>query len=105
MLISECWLKSCFFLCIPQHARRLFPTKVSTKDTVEWAYWNDSEDWNVVDKSVVESAQVSADFEKGKVIGFEGRPDPASGYYCFYNGGRLVNGEKDVYAPSSKRQE
>jgi hypothetical protein len=56
---------------------------VSTKDTVQWAYMNDaSEEWVIVDKSVV---------EKGKAIGFEGKPDPASGFYCRYNQGRIVD--------------
>jgi hypothetical protein len=67
--------------------------QVSTKDTVQWAYMNDaSEEWVIVDKSVVESAtDIPADVEKGKAIGFEGKPDPASGFYCRYNQGRIVD--------------
>jgi hypothetical protein len=36
------------------------------------------------------------------LIGFEGLPDPASGFYCCYSEGRLVNGASDVKAASRK---
>jgi len=61
---------------------------VSTKDKVEWAYWEGGEDdgsWTVVDKSVVDGAPDGIE----KQIGFEGRPDPSSGFYCVFDGGRL----------------
>lgn len=61
-----------------QHARRLFPLQISLKATIEWAYQNlDSEEWFVVDKSVLETSDVPEGLEK--MIGFEGRPDPSSG--------------------------
>lgn len=53
-----------------------------------------------MDKAVVDT-KVPVDVEKGKAIGFEGRPDPATGFYCLYNEGRLVNSESDV-KPVSK---
>ena len=75
-----------------QHARRLFPLQVSEKDKVEWAYWEGDDDgsWIVVDKSVLEGAPDGID----KQIGFEGRPDPTTGFYCLYDAGRLVDTEQ-----------
>ena len=62
---------------------------MSTKDKIDWAYWEvDDEDgrWTTVDKSVVEGAPDGIE----KIIGFEGRPDPVTGYYCKYDAGRLL---------------
>ena len=74
---------------IVEHARRLFPLQVSKDAKVEWAYrqTEPEEEWVVVDKSVLEDAPDGIE----KDIGFEGRPDPASGFYCLYNRGRLVD--------------
>ena len=60
---------------------------MSSKKTLEWAYYqNEQEEWKIVDKSILESDDnVVEGIEK--LIGFEGRPDPASGYYCVYDGG------------------
>lgn len=86
---------------IAEHAKRLFPLQVSIKDTVQWAYWKeDSDEWITVDKSVLDDEDVPDDLEKR--IGFEGRPDPSSGYYCMYNEGRLVN-DGEESRPSSKK--
>lgn len=95
-----------------QHARRLYPLQVSPKDKIDWGVKetssssSDSEDvWFVVDKSILEeesSSDISVPDALEKLIGFEGTPDPASGYYCYYNEGRLVNAEKDVKAPSTR---
>jgi len=80
---------------ISEHARRLFPLQVSIKDKIEWAYRkSDEEEWVIVDKSVLESKDIPEGVEK--MIGFEGNPDPASGYYCVYNEGRLVTSESDM---------
>lgn len=59
------------------------------KDNLEWAYWQDEpeESWTVVENSVLDDAPTGLE----RQIGFEGRPDPASGYYCLYNDGRLVD--------------
>jgi hypothetical protein len=69
-----------------QHAKRLYPLLISAKAQIEWGYSNgtsggDNEDvtsYVVVDKSVLDEA--SAGIEK--LIGFEGVPDPATGFYC-----------------------
>ena len=47
---------------------------------VEWGYAasDDSNDWTKVDKLVLENAPDGLE----KVIGFEGKPDPNSGFYC-----------------------
>lgn len=74
---------------IAEHSRRLYPLQM-TKDTkVQWAYWKEegeSTEWVVVDKSVLEGAPANIE----KEIGFEGRPDPSTGFYCMYKEGRLV---------------
>jgi hypothetical protein len=85
---------------IADHARRLFPLKVSPKDKVEWAL-KEGKDWKIVDKAVLEGSELPSGIEK--LIGFEGKPDPGTGYYCFYNEGKLVNSGEDVPAPSSKK--
>lgn len=48
---------------------------------VEWGYANDSDGgvaWVAVDKSVLDDAADGVE----KLIGFEGTPDPATGFYC-----------------------
>jgi hypothetical protein len=57
-------------------------------DLVEWAYQGDADNktWVAVSKDVVQGAPEGVE----KKIGFEGTPDPFSGYYCSYDGGRLV---------------
>ena len=74
---------------IAEHARRLFPLQVLKDSKVEWAFClEEPEDqWKVVDKSVLEGAPDGIE----KEIGFEGRPDPATGFYCMYNEGRLID--------------
>ena len=84
-----------------QHARRLFPLQISPKDRIEWAYWDaDGEDWIIAGKEALEG-----DLPKGleKLIGFEGRPDPATGFYCMYNEGKLVTSDEDMKNRSSKK--
>ena len=89
------------FLPFAKHARRLFPLQVSQKDKIEWAYWDaEGDDWILVDKDVL-SGDVPANLEK--IIGFEGRPDPATGFYCMYNEGKLVNSDEDLKNRSSKK--
>jgi hypothetical protein len=59
-----------------QHAKRLFPMKISPKDQVEWAYEKDDA-WVTVDKAVLNGNDVDP-----KEIGFEGTPDPNTGFFC-----------------------
>lgn len=76
---------------IAEHAKRLYPLLFLPKDKVEWAYASklkpEQEDWVLVDKNAM--SDVPAGVEK--IIGFEGKPDPATGFYCNYKGGRLVD--------------
>mmetsp|Transcript_9041 Transcript_9041/g.12858 ORF Transcript_9041/g.12858 Transcript_9041/m.12858 type:complete len:232 (-) Transcript_9041:152-847(-) len=81
---------------IAEHSRRLYPLKVLAKDRVEWAYYktNDNDD----DENDGEWIALSKDAGKGelpdgidKKIGFEGKADPKTGFYCHYNAGRLVD--------------
>lgn len=84
---------------IAEHAKRIYPLKVSNKNTLEWGYSESSasdessgdDEWNVVDKSILDESTPPAGIEK--IIGFEGRPDPATGFYCVYDGGKLQTDE------------
>jgi formylmethanofuran:tetrahydromethanopterin formyltransferase len=53
--------------------------QISTKAQVEWGYRNEENAWVAVDKSVLDSVQ-EAGIEKS--MGFEGTPDPTTGFYC-----------------------
>jgi hypothetical protein len=74
---------------IAEHARRLYPLKILPKDTIEWGYAASEEDetMKVVDKSAIEMVNDGIE----KKIGFQGKADPATGYYCHYENGRLVD--------------
>jgi hypothetical protein len=72
--------------------------QVSPKDTIEWGYWEGGDEdgsWISVDKRF----EIPDKCEK--LIGFEGIPDPATGFYCLYDAGRLVdkqdNEKQDKY--------
>jgi hypothetical protein len=92
---------------LQQHARRLYPLQISKQDKVEWAYSASSQrDANADDETVDDASNASPPaswsiitpkeiaLETGleKKVGFQGRPDPASGYYCLYKEGRRVTG-------------
>lgn len=82
---------------IAEHSRRIYPLQISKDTKVQWAYWKeDGEQWVAVDKSVLDEAADGIE----KEVGFEGRPDPASGFYCMYKGGRLVDTSTDGKAIS-----
>ena len=66
-------------ICYLQHAKRLYPLQISSKAQVEWGYRNAENTWVVVDKSVLESVP---DVGIEKNMGFEGTPDPTTGFYC-----------------------
>lgn len=81
---------------IAEHAKRLYPLQFSSKKTLEWGYHSGDDEnveWKLVDKTAVADAVEGLE----KLIGFEGRPDPASGYYCVYDGGRLKLGEETSF--------
>ena len=58
------------------------------------------EAWKTVGKVSLDDMDLPSNIDK--IIGFEGRPDPASGFYCVYNEGRLVQSDADL-RPSSKK--
>lgn len=89
---------------IVDHANRLYPLKISPKKPVQWAYWSDDASaWTAVDKAILDNENDDSVPENlEKIIGFEGKPDPNSGYYCVYNEGRLVN-DSETARPSSKK--
>eukprot|EP00567_Pseudictyota_dubia_P018136 CAMPEP_0197439188 /NCGR_PEP_ID=MMETSP1175-20131217/5993_1 /TAXON_ID=1003142 /ORGANISM="Triceratium dubium, Strain CCMP147" /LENGTH=214 /DNA_ID=CAMNT_0042969053 /DNA_START=203 /DNA_END=847 /DNA_ORIENTATION=- len=75
---------------IAEHAKRLLPLQVRPKDVVEWAYCEDDDDddkWILVNKDVCDDAPTGVE----KKMGFEGLPDAATGFYCHYDQGRLVD--------------
>eukprot|EP00985_Skeletonema_marinoi_P009200 scaffold4254_cov136-Skeletonema_marinoi.AAC.4 len=77
---------------IADHAKRLYPVKVPANSVLEWGYFlegeeeGDNSSWVTVDKAS------GADAPKGieKKFGFEGISDKASGFYCYYSEGRVV---------------
>jgi hypothetical protein len=88
---------------IVDHANRLYPLKISNKKPVLWAYWDEQESaWTTVDKTILDANDGSVPDNLEKIIGFEGKPDPNSGYYCVYNEGRLVN-DNEAARPTSKK--
>jgi hypothetical protein len=64
---------------------------------MEWACLLDAEkdEWSVVDKSILDEKSPPEGIEK--MIGFEGTPDPATGFYCVYDGGKLQIGEETSF--------
>eukprot|EP00548_Thalassiothrix_antarctica_P006346 CAMPEP_0194145798 /NCGR_PEP_ID=MMETSP0152-20130528/18838_1 /TAXON_ID=1049557 /ORGANISM="Thalassiothrix antarctica, Strain L6-D1" /LENGTH=149 /DNA_ID=CAMNT_0038846139 /DNA_START=210 /DNA_END=662 /DNA_ORIENTATION=- len=73
---------------ISEHARRLFPLQILKSAKMEWAFLEEeSEEWVKVDITVLTDAPEGIE----KLTGFEGRPDPATGFYCHYKDGRLTN--------------
>ena len=83
---------------IAEHSKRLYPVQIPPNAILEWGYRTDSAEddgggdgggeaiWAAVDKR--RGDDVPPGFEKK--IGFEGISDKATGYYCFYNEGRIV---------------
>ena len=74
---------------IAEHSKRLYPVQISANAILEWGYI-DGEDWKVMEKS-------NDDAPNGieKQIGFEGISDKASGFYCYYHEGRVVEKEEE----------
>lgn len=79
---------------IAEHAKRLYPLQIQSKDKVEWGYAVTTSDDN--DFVVVNVKQVNVDGVDAKSVGFEGTPDPVTGYYCHYENG--IMGPKAVNA-------
>jgi len=93
---------------IAEHAKRLHPIQLATNGkqqvNLRWAYYdfekkdeeeNDTEEegqWMIVDKSTISDGTTAADVVGlEKLIGFMGRPDPVTGFYCQYEGGRITS--------------
>lgn len=84
---------------IAEHSKRLYPVKIPPNAILEWGYLNDKEgkeenekkEWITVDKSKGDNAPVGIE----KKIGFEGISHPPTGYYCFYNQGRIVDKDEE----------
>lgn len=80
---------------IAEHAKRLYPVRVLPDAAVEWGYdaadGDGDAEWIAVDKSKGEDAPDGIE----KRIGFEGISDKASGFYCYYHEGRIVEREEE----------
>jgi len=71
---------------LADHAARLFPLRISKNARVEWGYQDGEEEtWIKVDKAVLEGDATEA---LEKKIGYEGTPDPSTGFYCIYESGK-----------------
>jgi hypothetical protein len=75
-----------------QHGKRLYPLQVSKKMICEWGYL-ENDKWKVVDVKIATFA--SEGFEKK--IGFAGKPDLATGFYCVYDNGKIKLGEETSF--------
>lgn len=76
---------------IAEHSKRLYPVQIPANAVLEWGYLDGEESWTVVDKSKGDDAPSGIE----KKIGFEGISDKATGFYCFYHEGRIVEREED----------
>ncbi len=84
---------------IAEHGKRLYPVKISPQAIFDWGYLkdeggeegNEKKEWITVDKSKGDDAPDGIE----KKIGFEGISHPPTGYYCFYNQGRIVEKEEE----------
>ncbi len=83
------------------HAKRLYPVKIPANSVLEWGYIED-DSWVAVDKSVGDDASIPKGIEKK--FGFEGISDKASGFYCYYSEGRIVErgDDRSVLTTGSK---
>jgi len=99
---------------IAEHAKRLHPIQLATNGkqqvNLRWAYFDfpttttaekkdedekdDTEEeegqWMIVDKSTISGTEADV-VGLDKLIGFMGRPDPVTGFYCQYEGGRITS--------------
>jgi len=93
---------------IADHAKRLYPLQIRSNARLEWGYNEKGDDeeteWVAVPAKEFNSLESP---EKGdKDIGFEGFGDPSSGFYCHYDGGKLVNervGATSKYNPAERK--
>ncbi|KAL7485105.1 hypothetical protein ACHAW6_010708 [Cyclotella cf. meneghiniana] len=83
---------------IAEHAKRLYLVQIPPNAVLEWGYVMPKEgddddigsgDWILVDKSKGDDAPSGIE----KKIGFEGKPDKNTGFYCYYHEGRIVDRE------------
>jgi len=86
---------------IAEHAKRLFPLKVSKNARIEWGYVVEEDDnieWMQLATKEFDDLEVPKGGEKS--VGFEGFCDASTGFYCQYHEGKLVS--ESLSAASSK---
>jgi len=78
---------------IVEHAKRLHPGQLASSSTknnkqqLQWGYYAEPEgQWVIADKSCMENIDAEG---IPKLVGFKGRPDPATGFYTEIAGGRM----------------
>lgn len=87
---------------IAEHAKRLYPLRIKSNDKVEWGYASGGDgdgEWVAVSPKEAESVAVPEGAEKA--VAFEGICDVATGFYCRYHEGKLVN--ESLTAATSKK--
>lgn len=79
---------------IADHAKRLYPVQIPANSVLEWGYITeeDGDDDDTSTTWVAVDVKSSGETPKGieKKFGFEGISDKASGFYCYYSEGRVV---------------
>lgn len=88
---------------IAEHAKRLYPLQILNKDKIEWGYAASTSSSEDDDFVAINVKQVKVDGFDPKSIGFEGTPDPVTGYYCHYENG--IMGAKAVNVDKSTNTE
>ncbi|KAL9179576.1 hypothetical protein ACHAXT_008866 [Thalassiosira profunda] len=73
---------------IAEHSKRIYPVKIPANAVLEWGRM-DGEEWVLVDKASGDEAAKGIE----KKVGFEGIADKATGFYCYYHEGRIVERE------------
>ena len=71
---------------IAEHSKRLYPVQIPANAVLEWGMMNGEEEWMEVEKSKGDDAPDGIE----KKIGFEGVPDKATGFYCMFKDGKVV---------------
>ena len=78
----------CMCMCVCMDGPILI--KVGAKDAVEWAYL-EGDEWVQVDPKDESFMNVDNIDKLDKLVGYEGKPDPATGFYCHYENGKLID--------------
>ena len=74
---------------IAEHSLRISPGELKKEHNLEWGFRTGGDDeWAIADTTSKEGDEGCEKF-----IGFEGIPDPNTGYFCSYDNGRVREGK------------